>query len=98
MEKQAVIAVLQRNADALRARGIRHVALFGSVARGTARPGSDLDILIEIDPALKLDVFGYVSLRDFVSDLFNGPVDVVDSQALKPHLRAPIAADAIYAF
>ena len=55
MTRQNAIEILQQNQDALRARGIRHAALFGSVARGEARSTSDVDVLIELDPALKLD-------------------------------------------
>jgi len=36
--------------------------------------------------------------KDFVASLFQGPVDVIDRAALKPHLRAPSARDAVYAF
>ncbi|MGZ8388501.1 MAG: nucleotidyltransferase family protein [Rhodoplanes sp.] len=89
---------MQQNQDALRARGIRHAALFGSVARGEARSTSDVDVLIELDPALKLDVFAYAGLKRFVAELFDGPVDVVNKAALKPYLRRPVAADAVYAF
>ena len=98
MNRQLAISILQQHADALRARGIQHAALFGSVARGEADSESDLDILIELDPALKLDVFAYAGLRRYVAELFNGPVDVVDRAALKPNLRDPVASDAIYAF
>ncbi|MGZ8403987.1 MAG: nucleotidyltransferase family protein, partial [Rhodoplanes sp.] len=51
MTRQNAIEILQQNQDALRARGIRHAALFGSVARGEARSTSDVDVLIELDPA-----------------------------------------------
>ena len=98
MTRQSAIEILQQNQDALRARGIRHAALFGSVARGEARSTSDVDVLIELDPALKLDVFAYAGLKRFVAELFNGPVDVVNKAALKPYLRRPVAADAVYAF
>jgi len=98
MNKQDVIAVLQKNADALRARGIRHAALFGSVARGEARPDSDIDIMIELAPDASLDIFAYVELKDFVAGLFPGPVDVVNKDALKPSVKPPATADSIYAF
>ena len=98
MTRQNAIEILQQNQDALRARGIRHGALFGSVARGEARSTSDVDVLIELDPALKLDVFAYAGLKRFVAELFDGPVDVVNKAALKPYLRRPVAADAVYAF
>jgi uncharacterized protein len=37
-------------------------------------------------------------LKDYVAGLFEGPVDVIDREALKPHLREPSARDAVYAF
>ena len=98
MKKQDAIAILRRHADTLRARGVRHAALFGSVARGDAGPESDLDIMIELDPDARIDLFAYAGLRSFIEALFPGRVDVVDQAALKPDLRDPVSADAIYAF
>jgi predicted nucleotidyltransferase len=46
MTTQEAIAVLLANREALVARGVRHAAVFGSVARGESRPDSELDILI----------------------------------------------------
>jgi predicted nucleotidyltransferase len=96
--RQGAIEILQDHAEALRARGVTHAALFGSVARGEGRSDSDLDIMIELDPAAKLDLFDYAAIRAYIETLFPGRVDVVDKAALKPELRNPIAADAIYAF
>jgi uncharacterized protein len=98
MNKRDVIGVLQRNEDALRARGISHAAVFGSVARGDARPDSDIDIMIELDPQAKIGVFEYAGIKLYIEGLFEGPVDVVDREALKPTIRMPATSDAIYAF
>ena len=98
MNRQEAIEILQRNQDALRACGIQHAALFGSVARGEAHRTSDVDVLIELDPAMKLDMFAYAGLKRFVAELFEGSIDVVNKDALKPHLRRSVADDAIYAF
>jgi predicted nucleotidyltransferase len=98
MDAENALATLRRNEAALRARGVCHAALFGSVARGENRPDSDIDILVEFDPAAHVTVFDYVGLKDFIVGLFEGPVDVVDRDALKPHLRRPCAQDAVYAF
>lgn len=98
MNAQDAIATLRRNESDLRARGIRHAAVFGSVARGDNRADSDLDILVEFEPEADGSVYDYMRLKDYVASLFEGPVDVIDREALKPHLRAPSARDAVYAF
>ena len=46
MNSQDVLAKLRENESALRARGVKHAALFGSCARGDNRPDSDIDIMI----------------------------------------------------
>ncbi len=75
-----------------------HAALFGSTARGDDRADSDIDIMIEIDPDARMTVFDYVDLKEYIANLFDEPVDVVNRDALKSHVRPVAAADAIYAF
>ena len=98
MNRQDIIARLRENEAALRARGVAHAALFGSRARGDARPDSDTDIMIEIDPEAHVTLFDYVGLKDYIASLFDGPVDVVNRDGLKPYVRPAATADAIYAF
>jgi uncharacterized protein len=50
MDREAIIARLRENKAEWRARGVTHAAVFGFRARGDARPDSDTDIMIEIDP------------------------------------------------
>ena len=98
MRRDEVIARLKQAEPALRARGIRRAAVFGSVARGEERPDSDIDILVEFEPGAEGSIYQYMALKQFVASLFDTPVDVVDRDALKPHLRAPLARDTFYAF
>ena len=98
MNAQEALAILRRYESDLRARGIRHAAVFGSVARGDNRPDSDLDIMIDVEPDAHITVFDYVGLKEYVAGLFDGPVDVVSIDGLKPHVRPAATANAIYAF
>jgi uncharacterized protein len=72
--------------------------LFGSRARGDARPDSDTDIMVEIDPEARIGVWDYVGIKDFITGLFDGPVDVVKRKTLKPYVRSSVIADAVNAF
>lgn len=98
MDKQDIIARLREHEDVLRKRGVTHAALFGSRARGDARPDSDTDIMIEIDPDAPVGIYEYVGIKEFIANLFDGPVDVVDRDGLKAYIRPAATADAIYAF
>ena len=98
MNGQEILAKLRENKSSLRARGVRHAALFGSCARGDNRPDSDIDIMIEVDPAARIGVYEYVALKEYIAELFDGPVDVVSREGLKPYVRPAATTDAIYAF
>ena len=98
MDRQQILARLRENETALRARGVSHAALFGSRARGDNRPDSDIDIMIEVNPTARIGVYEYVALKDYIAELFDGPVDVVSREGLKPYVRPAVMTDAIYAF
>ena len=97
MKTDDALSILRRNEEALRARGVRRAALFGSVAHGDNRPDSDIDIMIEIAPEADIGVFEYVEIKEYIASLFDSPVDVVSRDNLKPFIR-PAVADAVYAF
>ena len=72
---------------------MRRLRLFGSWARGSARPDSDVDVLVEFEtPASARRFFG---LQFFLEDLLGSPVDLVSDKALRPELRSAVEADAI---
>src|SRR5713226_2438366 len=87
MNRSEALETLRRFEPELRARGVRRAAVFGSVVRGDSRPDSDVDIMVEIDPEAHLTVFDYAGLKDYIASLFDGPVDVVNRDGLKPYVR-----------
>lgn len=98
MDKQDILARLRENEAALKARGVRHAALFGSRARGDNRPDSDIHILIDLAPEAPIGMWQYSGLKTYIAGLFEEPVDVVSREALKPYVRPAATADAVYAF
>jgi len=98
MNRSQAIETLRRSEPDLRARGVCRAAVFGSVARDETGPDSDIDIMVEIDPEAHLTVFDYAGLKDYIAGLFDGPVDVVNRDSLKPYVRPAATHDAIYAF
>lgn len=98
MNSSEAIETLRRSEQALRQRGVKHAALFGSVARGNNRRDSDIDIMIEVDPDARMTVFDYVDLKEYIAGLFDEPVDVVNREGLKSYVRPAATDDAIYAF
>jgi hypothetical protein len=97
---EQVIATLRAHEPELRQRGVLHAALFGSVARGEAKPTSDIDIdiMIEIAPEAPIDLFAYVGITHYLSDLLSGRADVANRNRLKPLVRPSAERDAVYAF
>ena len=73
--------------------GIAGLMIFGSVARGTAEPSSDVDVLYELQPGRRLG-WEIEDLSDELSELFGRPVDLVSRAALHERLRAAVLAEA----
>ena len=74
------------------AHGARNVRVFGSMARGTATPASDVDLLVDMEPGRsQLDL---VALWQDLEDLLACSVDLVTDGGLSPFLRDRIEAEA----
>ena len=76
----------------MRAFGVRTLGIFGSHARGGARPDSDLDVLVEFERRTFDDFMG---LKLMLEDLFGRPVDLVLADRIKPRLRARILSEVV---
>ena len=77
--------------DICRSHNIRYLALFGSRARGEARPNSDVDLLVRFNKVVSL--FDLVRAENALEDSLNLPVDLVMENSLRPALRPYIEKD-----
>ena len=84
-KRQEILAVAAKH-------GALNLRVFGSVARGEARPESDLDILVEMEPGRSL--MDHVALMQDLKDLLQRKVDVVSERALHWYIRDRVLAEA----
>jgi len=59
-------------------------------------PDSDVDIMIGVDPTVRIGVYEYVAIKDYIAGLFDTRIDVVRCDRLKPYVRPAAVGDAIY--
>ncbi len=72
---------------------ISKMALFGSYARGDQTEGSDVDVMVEVDPSIGLE---FVTLAGEIEKAVGLPTDVISTRAIKPRYRKVIEAELIY--
>ena len=94
MDRSRTLALLGEHKPVLAQRfGVPRLALFGSVARDTALPGSDIDLLVAFDgPATPERYFG---VQFYLEDLLGHSVDLVTERALRQELKPYVERDAI---
>lgn len=74
---------------------IRRMALYGSVLRPDFRPDSDVDVLVEFDPARVPGLFGIARMERELSAIFGGrAVDLRTPQDLSPYFRQQVLDEA----
>lgn len=98
MDKATVIQKLRAHEPELKAAGIVHLRLFGSVARGEADEKSDVDLMADFDKSKHLTIFNMVGLQRRLTDLLGVPVDLAQADRLKEHVRVEAMRDAEVAF
>lgn len=72
---------------------VKSVGVFGSCLRGEQHEESDIDILVEFYETV--DLFKFIELENFLSELLSGKVDLIMKDALKPRIKDKILQEAI---
>ena len=85
----------QQLADFCRQRHIRSMAFFGSVLRADFGPESDVDVLVEFEPAHVPDLFGIARMERELSTMFGGrKVDLRTAEDLSRYFRDDVLKEA----
>jgi hypothetical protein len=82
----------------LRRRGIRHLAVFGSVARGDDRPDSDVDIAVDIEPGHPFSLIRMEDTRLLLEDALGRAVDLGEIETFRPQVRQAFERDQVQVF
>ena len=95
MNLQSVTKQLESQKDTLQSFGLTRIGIFGSVSRKDALPSSDIDLLLDFDPAKKT-YKNFLKSTTLLESLFHQPVDVVTAQSLSPYIQPHILKDISY--
>jgi uncharacterized protein len=93
MSGYSVIKQLKDLRDEIHRQGVRRLTLFGPEARGEGRPGSEVHLLVELDPPLTFD--HYLALRDFLAEALGRPVELVIESVEHPRIWEYVQEDAV---
>ena len=97
MKPKGPAALLQENRAVLEEHHVKALYLFGSVARGEDKPGSDVDILVEFQPDARVGLFGLARLQRQLSEILGRSVDLTTPDALHKALKDRIIKEAVRA-
>lgn len=78
--------------------GIRRLAVFGSRLKGTARPDSDLDLLVEFEPDRVPGLLGLSGIELELTEMLGVKVDLRTAQELSPYFRDEVINQAQVAY
>ena len=95
---ETIIARLSELAPALKAEGVLRLAIFGSRARGDARPDSDLDVLVDTTARGESPTFDLFRVMHLIEDATGLKAQISMRKLLKPRIAERIADDLIEVF
>ncbi len=79
--------------------GVKHLTLYGSVARDTQHPGSDVDLAAEFNrPDQPVGLFQFARIEEHLTQLLAQPVDLTTPEGLVPYVRAGYERECVLVF
>jgi uncharacterized protein len=98
MNKHQVIGILRAHEPELKASGIVHLRVFGSIARDEASAASDIDLLAEFDRSKRLTLVTIGSLESRLAEWLGTEVELSSEEWMREPARAKALSEAVLAF
>ena len=76
-----------------KAHGATSLRVFGSYSRGEEQPGSDIDLIVELETGRSL--LDVIAIKQEIEDIVHAKVDVVTEASLSPYIREKILQEAV---
>ena len=76
-----------------RVNGLSNPRIFGSAARGEDRPGSDIDLLVDIEQCRSL--LDLIAAKQDLEDILGRTVDLVTERSLNPYIRESVIEEVL---
>ncbi len=77
---------------------IKSVAIFGSYVNGTPTEDSDVDVLIDFEPAAIIGFFALSDIKDNIETFLKRPIDLLTPQAISKYFRDEVLEQAEYVY
>jgi len=84
--KQKIIPILKKH-------NVTRAGIFGSYARGEAKKGSDVDILVEIKEDISL--LDFIGIKHSIEDALGKKVDLVEYHTIKPRIKERVMREEV---
>jgi len=91
--KKEITEIKRKTVPILKKNGVVKAGIFGSYAKGKARKGSDVDILVDIKDDISL--IGFIGIKLELEKALGKKVDLVEYNTIKPVLREKILKDQV---
>jgi len=98
LDRDTIIRELHKLRPRLHERGITRLAIFGSRARGTSRPDSDLDVLVDVKPDSRFSLIDLIGVSHLIGDHLGIPANMFMRRSLEPGLARTIRDETIEVF
>ncbi len=96
MTREKVITILNLHRNTLSEMGVQSLELFGSTARGEAKAGSDVDLLIEFQSGIPIGFSHYFRVKEYLEQILGvAQVDLVFKDTVHNALKDSIFSEAV---